>query len=143
MLLSCYLRNRVVYIPTFGKVPGGPYRQIEPVAVVPVADIADLRRSVQEALARGNPEVPNLLRAEHGDPIIPKYAGVRTYSAFARPARHWLIDEKQGVYRIIGQRKLPRGGWVDDPAQTVTFSAGSSADDMIDRMIAILQEAAG
>jgi hypothetical protein len=90
---------------------------------------------------RGNPIVQNLARVDHGDPVILKYAGVKTYSAFARAAQYWMIEENQGVYRIIGQRKLAPRGWIDDPEQTVTFSADAKPDEVIQRMVAILQEA--
>jgi hypothetical protein len=38
MRCHMYLRKDKVFIPTFGRVPGGPCRDIEPVAVVEVSD---------------------------------------------------------------------------------------------------------
>jgi len=38
MRCHLYLRKGKVFIPTFGRVPGGPYRDIEPVAVVDVSN---------------------------------------------------------------------------------------------------------
>jgi hypothetical protein len=71
-----------------------------------------------------------------------KYAGVRSWGAFNRTARSWSIKERDGIYQIVGQQKGPRGGFVDDPEQTVAMPPGSTADDVIERMIAILQAAA-
>jgi hypothetical protein len=142
MLFSCYLRKGFVYIPTVGKVEGGPYRQIEPVAVLPVSHAVDLQHAFEETMMRGNPAIPNLARADHGDPVILKYAGVKTYSAFGRGAQYWMIEENQGAYQIIGQRKIVPRGWVDDPKQTVRFPAHTELDVVIRRMIVILQEAA-
>lgn len=141
VLFSCYLRKGLVYIPTVGKVEGGPYRQIEPVVVLPVSHAVDLQHAFEETMMRGNPTILNLARADHGDPVILKYAGVKTYSAFVRAAQYWMIEEDQGVYQIAGQRKLAPRGWVDDPKQTETFSAHAKPDEVVRRMIAILQEA--
>ncbi len=44
MLCHLYLRKGKVLIPTFGRVPGGPYRDIEPVAVVDVSNADGLRQ---------------------------------------------------------------------------------------------------
>jgi len=45
----------------------------------------------------------------------------------------WEITEDDGAFRIAGQRKESDGMWRDDPRSTV--------DDVIARMIAILQAA--
>lgn len=57
MLYKCYLRKRIVYIPTAGK-RGGAFADIDPVAVVPVADTEDLRRTFLNAIARKNVLLP-------------------------------------------------------------------------------------
>jgi hypothetical protein len=51
------------------------------------------------------------------------------------------IEKRNGKYRIIGHRREPNN-WVQDPEQTVEFPPGTTLDHVIDRMIAILQEAA-
>jgi hypothetical protein len=45
MLFNLYLRKGKVFVPTCGRVPGGPYRDIEPVTVVEVSDIDSLRQA--------------------------------------------------------------------------------------------------
>jgi hypothetical protein len=142
MHYGCYLRKGIVYLSTFGKVESGGYRGTDPRYFVPVAETANLRHAFQEIVARGNPIVPSLNRGDHPPSPLLKYAGVKTWSAFNRTARSWSIDERDGIYQIVGQRKGPHGGFVDDPEQTVTMPSGSTADDVIDRVIAILQAAA-
>jgi len=56
-------------------------------------------------------------------------------------ASPWVIEEREGKYQIIGHRREPNN-WVQDPEQTVEFPSGTTLDQVIDRMIAILQEAA-
>ena len=71
-----------------------------------------------------------------------KYAGVRNWSAFARNASLWSIEEEGGVFQIVGYRKHPKGYWEQDPDQKIQFPAGTTVDDVVDRVIAILQNAA-
>jgi hypothetical protein len=140
MLYKCYLRKGIVYVPTVGR-RGGAYTDIEPVAAVPVTDAANLRRTFLDAIGRGNAPVP-LIKGEWSPPVVLKHAGVKTWSAFAREARSWSIQEDDRGYRIVGYRKDKKGYWVEDPEQTTQFPPAAKVDDVIENMIAILQEAA-
>jgi hypothetical protein len=140
MLYKCYLRTSIVYVPTVGK-RGGAYTDIEPVAVVPVANSEGLRRAFLDTIARKNAAVP-LQKGKWPRPVVLKYAGVKTWSAFARDASVWSLEEKDGTHQIIGYRKHSKGYWVEDPDQKIDFPLGTPVDDVIDRMIAILQHAA-
>jgi len=135
MLFSSYLKNGVVYVPTVVKLQTGAYVGVEPVAVTSVADTVGLRRAFLDAIARKNAVVPP-------PPVLLKYAGVKTWSAFARGATTWSIDETDGNYQIIGYRDHPDGYWAPDPKQKIDFPPGSTVEVVIDRMIAILQDAA-
>jgi hypothetical protein len=136
-----YLRKGKVFIPTFGRVDKGLYRDIEPVAVVDVSDTDALRQAFHETIARGNPPTPYYPRDAYPQPVVAKYAGVKTWSAFARGASPWNIKEKDGTYQIVGHRKGP-SGWVEDPEQRIQFPPGTTLDQVIDHMIAVLQAAA-
>ena len=120
---------------------GGVYNDMEPVAVVPVTNTEGLRRSFLDAIARKNIDLPPI-KDKWPPPILLKYAGVKSWSAFARGTLTWNIDETDGTYRIVGHRVHPDGYWVRDPDQTTNFSPGTALDDVIGRMITILQEAA-
>jgi hypothetical protein len=140
MRCHLYLRKGKVFIPTFGRVPGGPYRDIEPVAVVDVSNAEDLRRAFRETIARGNPPIGPYPRP-NPPPVVVKYAGVKSWGAFARGALPWSIEEENGIFQIIGRRRT-LDGWVEDPEQTVKFPVGTTLVQVIDRLIAILREAA-
>jgi hypothetical protein len=86
MHCHCYLRNGTVFIPTQGEIQKGLYLDIEPVAVVSLSDREALHREFAETIARGNPSVPLRKQSEIPRPLLPKYAGVKTWSAFARGA---------------------------------------------------------
>ena len=139
MLFNCYLRNSIVYVPTVGK-RGGAYTNIEPVAVIPVTNTDGVRCALLDAIGRGNVAIP-LLKGRHPPPVTLKYAGVKSWSAFARNALAWSIKDKSGSYEIVGYRDHVDGYWVEDPDQKIEFPSGTSVNTVIDRMIAILQHA--
>jgi hypothetical protein len=141
MNYEIYLRNGTVYLPTMGRMDKGFYRGVEPVAVVSVANSEALRQALTATISRGNPDVPMLRRREWPLPVLLKYAGVRTWSAFERGMRHWSLKEKDGIFRIVANEKQSDGMWLGDPEQTFTFP-GVTVGGVIKRMITILQEAA-
>jgi hypothetical protein len=137
-----YFRNYTVYVPTMGKMGKGFYRGVEPVAVVSASNTEALRQALTATIARGNPDVPKLLRREWPPPVLLKYAGVKSWSAFERGMLLWNIVEKDGIYQIAGHAKQPNGMWKEDPEQTIKFVPGTSVGDVINRMVAIVEEAA-
>jgi hypothetical protein len=141
MLFQSYLRRGIVYVPTTAKRGTSVYTAIDPVAVVPVGDTEVLHRAFRETIARKNVAVP-LIKGKWAPPVLLKYAGVRSWSAFARGASTWNIEENDGTYQIVGHRVHPKGYWVEDPDQKIEFPRGTPIDNVIDRMIAILQDAA-
>jgi hypothetical protein len=142
MLFQCYLRRGIVYVPTTAKRGTSVYTAIEPVAVVSAADTAGLMRALREAIARKNVVIPPI-KGKRPPPVLLKYAGVQTWSAFAREASTWNIEENEGTYQIVGHRMHPKGYWVEDAEQKSAFPPGTKVDAVIARMIAILQQASG
>jgi hypothetical protein len=142
MYCHLYLRNCTVYVPTMGKMGKGFYRGVEPVVVISASNAETLRQALAAAIARGNPDVPKLLRREWPPPVLLKYAGVKSWSAFERGMLLWNIVEKDGIYQIAGHTKQPNGMWKEDPEQTIKFPPGTSPDSVVDRMVAILEDAA-
>jgi len=136
-----YLRQNIVFVPTSGKVHKRLYRDIEPVAVVPVSDTDAIRQALHATIARGNPPTPHYPRDSHPQPVVLKYAGLKSWHAFARSTSTWTMKEKDGHCQIVGY-KMDTNGWTEDPDQKVEFPSGTTLDDIIDRMIAIIQEAA-
>jgi hypothetical protein len=143
MLVTCYLRNGIVYIPTVAKRKSEPiYSNVDPVAVVSLSSPEDVRRALLEAVARKNTVIPDRdARALREPPVLPKYAGVKSLAAFARGASTWSIIEEEGAYKILPYRKHPKGYWTPDLERQLEFPAGSTAANVVDRMIGILGEA--
>ena len=134
MLISCTLKEGVVYLPTVAKTEAGFYMNREPVAVVPVTNTDGLRHALQDVMRRGNPIIPTPKRNAFPPPVLPKYAGVKSWSKFMQGASEWKIVDHNGSYRIVPYHKDPAGGPSCPPSTTV--------DEVVERMIAILQDTA-
>jgi hypothetical protein len=137
-----YLREGALFVPTTGKVDVGLYRDIEPVGVVDISNTEGVREILRATISRGNPATPHFSRGNYPQPVVLKYAGVKTWSAFARDARSWSIQHEDCGYQFVGHGKHPKGYWVEDPEQTIKFPPQTAVDTVIDRVIAILQESA-
>jgi hypothetical protein len=143
MLYNCFLKDGIVYVPTVVKMQTGVYSDVEPVAVVPVTNTEVLRRGFLRAIAKENIVVPNPPKNKWPPPILLKYTGAKTWSAFARGASQWsIIQDKHGNCQIIGYRNHPDGYWAQDPDQKTILPPGSTIIEVVERMIAILQDAA-
>src|SRR5580700_8136920 len=142
MLYGIYLKNGTVYLPTTVNQGRARYMEAEPVTVVPVADTEALRRAMRDTIPKENRFVPPSIEDARKPAVVLKYTGDKSWPAFMRGTSPWEISEKEGKFRISGHRVHRKGYWEPDPDQMIHFPAGTALDDVIDRMITILQEAA-
>jgi hypothetical protein len=142
MLYKSYLKRGMVYLPTTVNQGKALYMTVEPVTVVPVADTEGLRRALRNTIPKQNAFVPPSVDDARKPPVLLKYTGDKSWSAFMRDTSPWSIYEKDGKYQIEGFRTHRKGYWERDPEQTIEFPPETSLDDVIDRMISILQDAA-
>lgn len=143
MSFSFFLRSGLVYVPTPAKFDVGIGTHIEPVDVVPVSDSESLRRAFNRALQTEIQVLPTPDRDKRGDSVLLKYARVKTWGAFARNTSTWSVGTIEDGWRIESYRKGPRGSFLVDKEQRIEFPPETSASEVMDRMIAILQEKAG
>jgi hypothetical protein len=140
MLYQLYLKKGTVYIPTTVNQARAVYMEVEPVTVVPVADSKTLRRAMRDTIPKENRFVPPSVEDARKPPVLLKYTGDKSWPAFMRGTSPWSIYEKDGKYQIEGYHVHRKGYWERDHDQTIEFPAGTSLDNVIDRMIAILQD---
>ncbi len=143
MNCDVYLRKGILYLPTMGKMDEGFYRGVEPVSVVPIGSTTEVREALNTMISRGNPIVPMLRRSEIPPPVLLKYAGVKRWSEFECGMKFWTIDEKDGCFSHCGSEETPGRRMERRPQQIVSFSPGTEVREILDRFIAILQNAAG
>jgi hypothetical protein len=142
MLYKCYLRKGTVYLPTTVNQGTALYMDVDPVTVVSAADTEALRRAMRDTIPQQNAFVAPSPDDARKPPVLLKYTGDKSWSAFKRNASVWSIYERSGIYKIEGYRTHRKGYWEEDPDQTIEFRRGTSIDEVIDRMIVILQDAA-
>lgn len=142
MLFHSYLKNGIVYVPTVAKLTTGAYVDIDPVAVESVANTVGLRWAFLEAIARKNAIISPPPKGKWPSPVVLKYARTKSWPAFARDMSMWSIEENNGTYQIVGYRSHPDGYLAPDRGQTINFPPGTNVDAVVDRMIAIMGEAA-
>ena len=129
-------------MPTVAKLETGAYTDIKPVAVVSVANEENLRRAFRDAIARKNAIVPNPPKDDWPPPVLLRYAGVKTWSALRAVQRNGVSKKKtEGTKSSAIERIETAIGW-KYPTEKTDFPQGATVDDVIGRMIAILQDAA-
>jgi hypothetical protein len=140
MYCSFYLRKGSAFVPTMAKTEAGYWMGIEPVDVRKIESPEALQALLLAVIKRGNPVVPTPTRDNFPRPIMERYCGLRSLSAFERTASCWAISQEQGDFHIYewqrsdryrGAREkadeteviLPRG----TPIDTVTMRAAEMA----------------
>jgi hypothetical protein len=147
MDISLRLYKGVVHIPTPCRVEGdGFYVADTPLDSVPVKQTEQLRRAIVTAIGRGNPPISrDQARAMiHGkdDPLL-KAIGARSWYILDRQTEGlWGIVEKDGLYQIRVDQPMEPRGWHEDRTKRVEFPPDTPVDDVIDRLIAMIQECA-
>jgi len=86
MYCSFYLRKGTAFIPTMAKTEAGYSMGIEPVDVQKVESPEALQALLIAAIKRGNPVVPTPTRDNFPRPLMERYCGLKSLSAFERTA---------------------------------------------------------
>jgi hypothetical protein len=142
MLYTCYLKKGTVYLPTTVNQGIARYMDVDPVTVVPVMDTERLRQAMRDTIPKENPFRAPTVEDARKPPVMLKYTGDKSWSAFMRGTSSWSITEKDGIFQIEPYRVHADGYWVPDRDQFIKFPSGTAIDVVINRMIAILQSAA-
>ncbi|MGC1776661.1 MAG: hypothetical protein WBB34_01855 [Xanthobacteraceae bacterium] len=142
MLYKCYLKKHSVYLPTTVNQGVAVYMDVDPVTVVPVMDTEQLRQAMQDTIPEENPFRAPTVEDARKPPVILKYTGDKSWSAFMRGASSWSIYKKDGIFQIRPYHVHSKGYWEVDRDQTLKFPRGTNLDEVVDRMIAVLQDAA-
>ena len=146
MTVSLVLHNNVVLIPTSYIIQKGFYFEYTPLETVPVEETRKLRESLLAAIERGNPpisraEATTLSKGKNPPMLVA--TGARSWNAFDRQIKgSWSIKDKSGPYRIQVDRPAQSHGWEEDSAKSVQFPPGTPLDEVITRLITMIQQRA-
>jgi hypothetical protein len=147
MNISLLLYKDVVQIPTSYAIQRGFYFKYTPLQSVPVEQTERLRDAIRTAIERGNPSISrDEVTAISGSKNPPMLAatGARSWHALDRQTKgSWSIKESNSAYeiRVNEPMQQPRG-WHEDKTKRVQFPAGTPVEDVIDRLITMIQERA-
>ena len=118
-----------------------------PLQSVPVEQTEGLRQAIAAAIERGNPLVSrDRAKAAFSDSkssAMLKATGARSWYALDRQTKGlWSIVEENGIYEIRVDQPMKPRGWHEDRTKRVQFSPGTPVEDVITRLIAMIQERA-
>jgi hypothetical protein len=144
MHISLRLYKGVVHIPT--SYLSGFFINDAPIESVPVEQAEELRQAILRAMERGNPLVGHgqaSVRLGRKDHPLLRATGARSWYVLDRQTEGlWSIDEKNGVYEIRVDEPMQPRGWHEDKTKRMEFTSGTPVEDVIDRLIAMIQECA-
>ena len=100
MYCSFYLRKGVAFVPTMARTEAGYWLGVEPVDVQAVKAVDELQKLLLTAVSRGNPRVKTPSRPDFPRPVMERYCGLKSLSAFERTAACWSISSEGDEYRI-------------------------------------------
>lgn len=141
MLIAVYLRQGVVYVPTLGKIEGGPYRWVAPYSRCQFTEKATLRQLIEDRFRRGNPALEATSATANIFPYRGTVPHVTSWSAFYRESRSWYLREHAGIYRMQGTRPGKKSH-EPDPDQLTIFAETTDVATVCDRLIETLEAAA-
>jgi hypothetical protein len=147
MIITPLLYQSTVHIATPYIVErGGPYFEDEPLQSAPVEQTEKLRRAIRAAIDRGNPAISRAevkaLRDGKNPPML-SATGARSWYQLDRQMKgSWSLIEKSGRYEIRVDQPMEPRGWHEDKAKRVEFPPGTPVDEVIERLIGMIQERA-
>ncbi len=135
MYCSFYLRKGVAFVPTMAKTEAGYWMGVEPVDVQKVDTTEALQRLLLAAIARGNPVVKTPTRQNFPRPLMERYCGMKSLSAFERTATCWSISQDTAGYRISEWRrsKRYRGAREEAHDKQITLAANAPLEEVARR----------
>jgi hypothetical protein len=129
---SFYLRNGVVFVPTMAKTLAGYYLMFEPVDVQPADSVDALHKILLAAMVRGNPIVTTPALPNFPRPVMERYCGMKSLSAFDRTAAYWSISQDADGFRIYEWQRSDRHrlgwGWEQIPESEIRLPASTTIE---------------
>lgn len=147
MDISLLLCDGIVHITTSYLVEKkGFFFEGAPIESVPANQTLELRGAIVRAIKRGNPTISiDQYRSLSGNKhsVLLKATGARSWSVLDRQINGlWSVAEEDGLYAIRVKQPMQPRGWHEDKTKRVEFPPGTPVDEVIDRLIAMIQECA-
>jgi hypothetical protein len=139
MICDVFLRSGTVYVPTAVNVESAFYMDVDPVEVAPAADIEAVQRALVRAMNRGNASAAMPSGPPFPEPVVLKYAKVKSWSEFEENCLHWSIEQEDGVFSIMRGLKVANRGWEYSRDHIEVLPPGTGIEEAARRMAHLVQ----
>jgi len=129
------LRKGQAFVPTMAQTEAGFYVGVDPVEVVDLSDWKGVEDALFRAVSRGNPIIPTPTRDAFPEPVLLKYAKVKSLSTFERSAETWQLSKREGAYLLAPYLPQEHGGAEQDPDRTEAVPADMPLAEIIHRLV--------
>ncbi len=134
-----YVREGKVLLPTLAARSSDIIAVFEPVAILDMTDREKIAAAIAKALSEPLPRVVLIDPAAHArTKPLPRAVKVRSWPAFAKPARQWVLREEGKNLVLISTHHAYNFGFQEDdqpmrvwPADTDPAIVGKEAVDLI------------
>jgi len=92
---------------------------------------------------RGNPKALMPSGSSFPEPVVLKYAKVKSWSEFEENCFNWAIDKEDGIYSIKRGLKVASRGWEYSRAETEVLPPGIGIEETARRVAYLLHENVG
>jgi hypothetical protein len=140
MICHVFLRNGTVYVPTAVNVESAFYMDVDPVEVAPAANIEAVQRALVRVMNRGNAKAPMPSGPSFPEPVVLKYAKVKSWSEFEENCLNWSIEEENGVYSIMRGLKVAGRGWEYSSDHIEVLPPGTGIEETARRVAYLVHE---
>jgi hypothetical protein len=131
MYCSFYLRKGTAFVPTHAKTLAGYWLAVEPVDVRKVESPEALQSILLAAIKQGNPVISTPTRNSFPRPVMERYCGLKSLSAFERTAACWAIADHDGQFHIYEWRRSERQRGREKADETEVILPGDMPIEMV------------
>ncbi|GAA0998353.1 hypothetical protein GCM10009555_097460 [Acrocarpospora macrocephala] len=126
---SVYAHRKKIFVLPASQTKAGFYLETDPVEVLEAAAVgaAEVGASVARALALSKVGVPTPGRDDYGTPAVVTAAGLRSWSTFAKKAKHVSVQVSDGTLQI-DRWVQEDGGFVEEDEDRQRVMDAKSVD---------------
>ncbi len=123
IIISCWIRKGIVYLPTFYRSPEGLGITEAPLSIIPIHDKKNLEVELKKRFEIGN-QIIEYSREDYKN-LLPAL-GAKNWSSFEAKASSWFFRYVDSSFSIERHKKVPRRGYAFDPNQCEYLEIGTS-----------------
>jgi hypothetical protein len=142
--VEIYVREGKVLLPTLAARSGDIITVFEPVTVLDATDREKIVGAIAQAVSEPLPHVDLIDPAAHArtNPL-PRAVKVRSWSAFAKPARLWVLKEEDKNLVLVPTHHAYNYGFQDDDQPIRAWPAETDSSVVAKEVVDVIFHSAG